>query len=462
MWNSRRKGVVLATTLSVAALFGAAPAAAESDIGSIAPQPAGPALAKSALAQAKKQTANKTERKKAERADKTPVIPPGPLQIVVSIDAQRVKLYANGQEVAQAPISTGTPGHPTPMGVFSIIQKNRHHVSNLYDASMPYMQRITWSGSAMHQGPLPGYPASHGCIRLPGDFAAMLWKATKLGTRVVIAREDAKPVEIEHPTLFVPKPRSVALTPRPRPLIKTADGSATVPGAVGQDTARPIDTLGAAITPTAEPAKVDDTPARNALAPETTASASEAKPTPEVAVPVAPPVPPKPVAKPSVDEQAILAEAAPSARDVQRRTSPVSVFVSRKDGRLYVRQAMEPLFDAPVTIQNPDQPIGTHVFTAIEIKNDAMRWNAISVPSAYPRPVNASAKSKKPKSTAAAQPVVEPPPSASAALDRLELTQEIRDQIGAMLTPGSSLILSDSGIASGETGQYTDFIVLTR
>jgi lipoprotein-anchoring transpeptidase ErfK/SrfK len=427
MWNPQRERAVLAAMVSAAIVAGAAPAAASSDIGAIVTQPTRTPFS-STLALARKKTATKPDRKKADRADKTPEIPPGPLQIVVSINTQRVKLYANGREVAEAPVSTGTPSHPTPMGVFSIIQKNRHHVSNLYDASMPYMQRITWSGAAMHQGPLPGYPASHGCIRLPGDFAAMLWKATKIGARVVIAKEEIKPAEIEHPRLFVSKPKSLAEALRP--LIKTADGSPTLSGAVVPDAA--------------------------AVKPETTASGGETRPRADLIAPATP------AAKPLADNRAILAEAAPSARDVQRRVSPVSVFVSRKDGRLYVRQAMEPLFDLPVAIQNPDQPIGTHVFTAMELKNDAMRWNAMSIPSSYSRHVTANLKSKKSKTDVPVQPTAEPLPSASAALDRLELTQDIRDQIGALLTPGSSLIISDHGIASGETGKYTDFIVLTR
>ena len=92
------------------------------------------------------------------------------------------------------------------MGVFSVIQKNRHHISNLYGAAMPYMQRLTWSGTAMHTGPLPGYPASHGCIRLTNEFAQMLWKATKIGARVIVTREDVKPVEFAHARLFPPQP----------------------------------------------------------------------------------------------------------------------------------------------------------------------------------------------------------------------------------------------------------------
>src|SRR6185312_447312 len=115
--------------------------------------------------------AKSKKRDEARKLEQKPVLPPGPLLIVVSISSQRATLYADGIPLAHSAVSTGMPGHPTPMGVFSVVQKDRHHVSNLYAAEMPFMQRITWSGSALHQGPLPGYPASHGCIRLTTDFA---------------------------------------------------------------------------------------------------------------------------------------------------------------------------------------------------------------------------------------------------------------------------------------------------
>ena len=150
---------------------------------------------------------------KADRAaDKAPPSPSGPLHVIVSIDKQRATLFDNGVPIASTAISTGTLGHPTPMGVFTVIQKSRHHVSNLYDAPMPYMQRITWSGSALHEGPLPGYPASHGCVRLSGNFAQVLWKTTKMGARVIVTRPEVAPVEIEHARLFVPRPK-VAFEP---------------------------------------------------------------------------------------------------------------------------------------------------------------------------------------------------------------------------------------------------------
>jgi hypothetical protein len=151
-----------------------------------------------------------TRREKVEPKKETGFgeMPKGPLQIVVSIHNQKVTLFSNGVRVAQGPISSGVPGHPTPTGVFSIIEKDRYHRSNLYsNAPMPYMQRITWSGVALHEGVLPGYPASHGCIRMSHDFAQKLWPVTKLGVRVIVARHELAPVEFEHPKLFAPKPK---------------------------------------------------------------------------------------------------------------------------------------------------------------------------------------------------------------------------------------------------------------
>src|SRR6185436_8151070 len=130
-----------------------------------------------------------------------------PLLAVVSLNDQRVTIYDAEGKVLRAPVSTGQTGYETPAGIFSILEKNREHYSNLYDdAEMPFMQRITWSGIALHAGVLPGRPASHGCIRMPYRFAEQLFDLTKTGLRVVIVRDDMNPVEFTHPALFKPGP----------------------------------------------------------------------------------------------------------------------------------------------------------------------------------------------------------------------------------------------------------------
>ena len=241
----------------------------------------------------KKATPSKPDRKekKAARSEPAePVIPNGPLHIIVSIDAQRASLYANGTFVAATKISTGTKSHPTPLGVFAVIQKNRHHISNLYGAPMPYMQRLTWSGTALHTGALPGYPASHGCIRVTDEFAQMLWKATKLGARVIVTRDEVKPVEIAHARLQIPAAPPVAL-PQTAPaettgsMVRTADATGSL---AMTETAPPADTF-------------------------------------------------KPIIK-----DPLLDRPARTKTSAERKPGPVSIFISRKDGRLYVRQALQP------------------------------------------------------------------------------------------------------------------------
>jgi lipoprotein-anchoring transpeptidase ErfK/SrfK len=145
-----------------------------------------------------------------------------PLMAIVSLGEQRVTIYDAEGRILRAPVSTGQTGYETPAGIYSVIQKEAEHYSNLYDdASMPFMQRITWSGIALHAGALPGYPASHGCIRMPHSFAERLFELTAMGLRVVVVPTDVTPVDIVHPALFKPRPLggevSLASPPASRP-----------------------------------------------------------------------------------------------------------------------------------------------------------------------------------------------------------------------------------------------------
>jgi len=124
----------------------------------------------------------------------------GPVVVLVSIPEQRVHVYRNGLRIGVSTASTGKDGHVTPTGVYPILQKKVEHYSNLYDdAPMPYMQRLTWDGIALHAGHIPGYPASHGCIRLPGEFAKLLYGATEHGTTVVVADESSHSFSVVYP-----------------------------------------------------------------------------------------------------------------------------------------------------------------------------------------------------------------------------------------------------------------------
>jgi L,D-transpeptidase catalytic domain len=342
-------------------------------------------------------------------------VPQGPVHIIVSIAKQRVTAYANGTLVGRAPVSTGVPDHPTPMGIFAVISKSRWHVSNIYSgAPMPYMQRITWSGIALHAGKLPGYPASHGCIRLPEHFAARLWGLSKIGARVIIARDEVAPVAIAHPRLPVPK----------KPQNKPADALVAAAPAAGK-----IELVASVEIASKVGDGMKET---GAIKPAPLADIVEVMPRPQ-------------------------------------RRGPVQVFVSRKQGKVFVRQDFKPLFEAPVTITEPDRPLGTHVFTAMQIQEDgaAMRWTAVTIPSGYARARDRDGKRDTKLSRAKQEKAVKfatelaAAPTAAAALDRIEMPQAAIDRIAELLAVGSALIVSDNAL-SDETGIETDFIVLTK
>jgi hypothetical protein len=373
-------------------------------------------------------------------------LPKGPLQLVVSVGEQRVTLFANGVAVGHARVSSGTASNPTPMGVFSIIQKNRHHRSNIYsNAPMPYMQRLTWSGIALHEGHLPGYPASHGCIRLPQEFAARLWAVTKLGVRVVVATEEVAPRDIAHPTLFAPKPKPAEPVAPVAPAIPDVAATQELVK-VADATAAPMASRSDAVAgQAAKPAE-----SKSADASQTTAMAETPKPDAAAA----------PSADPAKPEQT------PQAASKSKFTpkGQIAVFVSRKDQKLYVRQGFTPLFDTPVTIEHPSEPLGTHVFTALEFTDNGtgMRWNVITMPNESPRGAKSTATRSRTASRKAPEPApTAAPPPAAEVLSRLKIPQDAIDQIGQLLVPGSSLVISDQGLG-GETGRGTEFIVVTR
>src|SRR5499433_2585189 len=148
-----------------------------------------------------------------------------PIMAIVSIKTQQVTFYDAVGWIFRAPVSTGVKERETPAGVFAVIEKDKDHHSSMYDdAWMPNMQRITWNGLALHGGPLPGYAASHGCIRMPFGFAEKLFNKTRIGMRVIISPNDAEPVEFSHPALFVPKSEAIAAAPtRSETLAREAD-----------------------------------------------------------------------------------------------------------------------------------------------------------------------------------------------------------------------------------------------
>ena len=433
------------------------------------------AVASAAAAQAPGKSWRKLKSKQPEaaHASKEPFgnIRKGPVQIIISIDQQTLHLYSDGAHVTDTPVATGVPAHPTPMGVFSVIQKSLLHHSNIYSgAPMPYMQRITWSGVAIHEGGNLGHPASHGCIRMSHDFATRLWVLTRLGARVVIARTELRPEEFSDPHLFVHKEP----TPAPEPAasaeptikaLRTAlsaddDGKATdAPGQLKEEVKATAGMSADLDAADPLPAANADKPAERPIAPavsEATKVATASDNALAEPITAAPPVP-MPMPKPT--------EIAHASK------TPISVFVSGKEKKIYVRQDFSPLFSAPITIEHPEQRLGTHVFTAMEYLADhsSFRWNVISLPgepAAAPRnaePGKKAALAKRGDARAAKQlddPPPPPPQTPQQALARIGIPQDTLDRISQLFIPGSSLIVSDQGLGE-ETGEGTDFIVVT-
>jgi hypothetical protein len=190
-------------------------------------------LAARQLAAAEEQLADPRKLKPGEFAWHPERAPEGPVVIIVSIPDQWVAVYRNGTRIAVSTCSTGRPGHSTPTGTFVILQKDVDHHSSIYNnAPMPYMQRVTWGGVALHAGKLPGYPASHGCVRLPKEFSHLLFGVTHVGTAVIIADKNSQPEDVLHPGLLISE-HSEQLA---RDAVTKAKGNATpVPTAKAAD-----------------------------------------------------------------------------------------------------------------------------------------------------------------------------------------------------------------------------------
>jgi L,D-transpeptidase catalytic domain len=404
-----------------------------------------------------------------------------PILAIVSLHSQRITVYDANGWILRAPVSSGQKGRETPAGIFSVIQKEAEHYSNLYDdAYMPHMQRITWSGIALHGGALPGYAASHGCVRMPFDFAARLFDATRVGLRVIVAPTDATPVEIAHPVLFQSKPGAGALaaarTAEADEATRKADQARLAAGKAFREAAQakmPVRVaenlklraeaqlaaaeaaLGSAISAEAkEQAERDKAQAVKGIG-ELQAQWDAAKAE----------LQPKLDAVTAAREAAATAEtarvaAAEAAHQAARELEPISVLISRKTQRLYVRQAFEPVFESPVTILDPDRPVGTHVFTAIERSTgDNMRWSVVSLDNGRPHDGTIEPHGRaRGDGGRDAEAMQADPDSAKAALDRIVIPQDALDRI-AGVAPRSSLIVTDEAL-SAETGKGTDFVVL--
>ncbi len=472
----------------------------------------------------------------------------GPLIAVVSIGQQNIKVYDRRGLVARSPISSGAKGHESPEGIFSIIEKNEEHYSNLYnDASMPFMQRLTWSGVALHAGHLPGYPASHGCIRLPYGFAERLFETTKLNTRVVVVPGETEPVAFTHPLLFQPKLVEIE---RPVPMARSGQDAArrqrALPGGeapmgLGVPAADEAPQTERVLVTAREAAVIEQAKAQR-RAQEAVKAAQAARLAHRKSVAdlyqaqrrfgTAEYVRQRAVASlrqierwmavsrpgPQLDKlranfekaqaaaiQSIYAADAAkaeyaerqaevkialaaiksaelasvaainAAKDSTRLSAPVSVFISRRTGKLYIRQNRQVVGEYPVEIRDAGRPIGTHVFTAIAETHGgrSVEWRALSLQApeggapaeAELRPVYERVKvDRRRYVTRLRKPDVAPQATgalASAALDRIMIPTEVAARIGPYIQAGASLVVSDLG-PSVETGLATDFVIQTR
>ena len=443
-----------------------------------------------------------------DRGDMVPFKRSGvPLLAVVGLDTQRVSIYNSaGRVIQRSPVSTGTTGYETPAGIFSVVQKKADHNSNLYeDGNMPFMQRITWTGIAMHGGVLPGRPASHGCVRLPFDFAERLFDLTDVGMRVIIVPHDITLAEFDHPHLLRSNAARIELPARintssraaadPLQILRSIASSKASEAEVAQHkasearrvaTRTSVDAAAAvkaqsatetiheradaqlkdaekaleAVHASGTPEAVKRSEAAKEKAAARLAEADKQLQTAKVRAQA------KTDAARALENEAKAAEVASdaaqdAATEVKRKTLPISVFVSRKTQRFYVRQGYVPVFEGPITIQDPERPLGTYVFTAFGNANERVRWGVVSMytdgnSKVAPEPVDARSASRKGESREATPADVA---GAKAALDRIAIPQEAIQRITDMVLPGSSLIVSDEGL-NIETGKDTDFVIV--
>lgn len=362
--------------------------------------------------------------------------PSDPLQLVVSLKDQRLDVYRGVELIESTRVSSGKTGYDTPTGVFSILEKRRVHYSNLYDdAPMPFMQRVTWSGVALHEGYVPEYPASHGCIRLPRGFAQELFGMTERGVHVLVVREEAQPEAIIHEALLQPFAEEATVASLDR---NTIAADPALRGAIDSDaededilpamakpafSGRPLRML---ITRASEGDQIEDLQrvllqlgydagSVDGVYGRKTRAALE-----------------------TYQEGADLPVTGIASNAVLKKLYAEAGREGPGNARVLVRQNFREIYSAPVRLALADAPIGTHVFTALDFKEGDrdIRWMAVDAEGW--------------RGTTAA-----------AALDRIEWPKGVRDYLEQRLTPGSSIIVTDRSFRL-HSGLGTDFIVQTR
>lgn len=386
------------------------------------------------------------------------------LQIIVSKQTQTVSVYDDGQIIAQSHVSTGKPGHDTPTGIFSILEKRKYHRSNIYsNAPMPWMQRLTWSGIALHESSsVPNRPASHGCVRLPADFAKSLYQLTSRGVHVIISNDEVKPIAIEHAFLFQP-----AASPQPTPLLSDVP---LRPSATQKDSG-PVEVA---------MINLPNKPEAPGAAPTTAVKANDA--------------PPLRILITRRNDRDLLRDIQTMLNDLgfdagtsdgiagQQTIAAIKAYKAEKSldtkegllsesfiaslfaaagkqpppaGQLMIRQNFQPVLSEPVEIKSPEQALGTHFYQLVHLDEQGRKanWQGLSLANRLPD------ATKKRLGITLESPIVAD--SAKAALDRIVLPDDLRHRIEAMLSAGTSLTITDNG-PSQETTEGTDFITITR
>ncbi len=405
----------------------------------------------------------------AQAKEETAPRPAGePIMAIVSIKSQQVTFYDAEGWMFRAPVSTGVKERETPAGIFAIVEKDKDHHSTMYDdAWMPHMLRITWNGVALHGGPLPGYAASHGCVRMPFGFAEKLFDKAHIGMRVIISPDDAVPVEFTHPALLAPNADALAAAPAraetlAREAIEAAKAAvdtknaaaaaareaASVPSLVRKLEFQKKDADAAlASADKALATATDQTKARaedrkqKAAAKATEAAAQLDAGRTAAKAKLAQATAAKEAAKTAATRKVTSAKAATEAK---LALEPVSIYISRETQKLYVRrnthkpapdgggEVFDATIEVPVTIRNPEKRIGTHVFTATARKDAVLHWTAVTI---------------------------DGPDSAKDALDRVTIPQDVLDRIGPTALPRSSIVISDEPL-SAETNYRTEFVAV--
>ncbi len=378
------------------------------------------------------------------------------LQVVVSKNEQTLSLYQDGNVIATSRVSTGKSGHETPSGIFSILDKRKYHESNIYSAApMPFMQRLTWSGIALHEGHVPNYPASHGCIRLPAKFAKSLYGMTGRGVHVIVSSKDVALRRIDHPALLQPKSADEGrllsdVEMRPATfdtslkLVEVAvnEKTSSVPASVTQrkSIGAPLRIL---ITRRGDREKTMDVQ-RLLTSLGFDAGAADGY----------------------AGQMTINAVNGYKRWKGMKTTGPLltaefvdAVYASAgadtpADGQLMVRQNFKPLFEAPIHIKDPQVALGTHFFEVIDIDGEKAEWNGLTLENHLPN----AARKRLGINVSDAPGGYD---QLTAALDRIDIPADVRERLEEQLSVGSSITVSD--LSHGlETGQGTDFVTVTR